>query len=192
MRSKLIVGVDLDGVLADCIGEWLVQFNFLTGSKLLRSDLKTYTISNHVAPKHKDFAMKVFEREDFFSNLPLITGAKEGVKALIKAGYEVVFVTKAVGNHPNILAGKSKWIKKHFPDQLESTIFCSDKSLVNVDYLIDDSVDQIEGINLVNYGTGILFGCHHNESFIDWAIIEVALDNEKGLNTQFLDTYIKS
>ena len=61
--------------------------------------------------------------------------------------------------HLNSFAAKYEWLKEHFPFISElNFVFCGDKSVINADFLIDDSPRHFKNFK----GKGILFTAPHN------------------------------
>ena len=84
-------------------------------------------------------------------------GTPEVIQEL-QTRYEV-FITTAAMEVPSSFNAKFRWLKRHFPFIPASHIvFCGDKSVLAVDYLIDDNVRHFERLQ----GEGIVFTAPHN------------------------------
>jgi 5'(3')-deoxyribonucleotidase len=60
---------------------------------------------------------------------------------------------------PTSFVAKYEWLKEHFSFLNEMNfVFCGDKSILRVDYLIDDNVRHFKRF----IGQGILFSAPHN------------------------------
>lgn len=70
-----------------------------------------------------------------------------------------VFIITAAMEHPGCLAPKLDWVTRHLPffDPLK-LVFCGDKSIAQVDYLVDDSPRHFERLG----GTGVVFTAPKN------------------------------
>jgi 5'(3')-deoxyribonucleotidase len=70
-----------------------------------------------------------------------------------------VFITTAAMEVPSSFNAKFRWLARHFPFIPSSHIvFCGDKCVLAVDYLIDDNARHFERLQ----GEGILFTAPHN------------------------------
>jgi 5'(3')-deoxyribonucleotidase len=79
------------------------------------------------------------------------------VRALAQR-YEV-FIATAAMEVPTSFADKFEWLDEHFPFIPPShRIFCGDKGVLDVDYLIDDSARQFANFR----GTPLLFSAPAN------------------------------
>lgn len=72
--------------------------------------------------------------------------------------YEI-YITTAAMEFPSSFTAKYEWLREHF-DFLDEMnfVFCGDKSIIHVDYLIDDNARHFEHFS----GQGILFTAPHN------------------------------
>jgi 5'-nucleotidase len=70
-----------------------------------------------------------------------------------------VFVASAATEFPTSFNDKLAWLERHLPQiARHKVIFCGEKSVLNVDYLIDDTPQHFEGFR----GVGLLFDAPHN------------------------------
>ena len=93
----------------------------------------------------------------FFADLEPIAGGCEVVRELALR-YEV-FVASAAMEVPTSLGAKYDWLRRHLPFIPPSHIvFCGDKSVLGVDFLIDDTPRHFERFA----GTPLLFDAPHN------------------------------
>jgi hypothetical protein len=70
-----------------------------------------------------------------------------------------VFIATAVMEFPGSFAAKFRWLAQHFPFIPPSHIvFCGDKSILSVDYLIDDNDRHFRRF----HSQGVLFTAPHN------------------------------
>ena len=84
-------------------------------------------------------------------------GSQEVLRDL-SANYDIFVVTAAM-EVPCSLAPKFAWLQQHFPFlPPDHFVFCGNKGIIAADYLIDDSVYQLERFQ----GQGILFTCPAN------------------------------
>jgi 5'-nucleotidase len=133
MRSKQVVYVDMDNVLADYKTAYLEAIAKYPDVKYPQSQY------------------------GFFLDLPTIENSIESVKEISKMGYDVWFASAPSYMNPMCLSEKNMWIRKHFGTEwTKKLILIHDKSLLKGDFLIDDDNQNgqpnFEGIH-IHFGT---------------------------------------
>jgi len=151
------VAIDMDEVLADAVGKHLRRYNETFDARLTPENLVGCGI-NGCVPAERVAATEALLREpSFFRDLDCIAESVETVRALGER-YDV-FVASAAMEVPTSFADKYAWLREHFPFIPPSHIvFCGDKSVVDADYLIDDSPRQLARFK----GQPLLFDAPHN------------------------------
>lgn len=185
--KPIIIGFDVDDVLAALCKEWFFQYNVLFNDSVKQEDVRSWDVSKYLKKASKDQLFSLLSHPEFYTHVEVIPGALETVnwcRSQYNAdGYRkfrVVFVTSCLtgtmvdqkfewlirngffGYVENDWETRKKLMKDYFP--------VSDKSLVRTDLLIDDNVDNC----LSGAGMAILFNAHHNED------ISVACDRAVG------------
>ena len=85
-----------------------------------------------------------------------LAGTGDGVAGSSRSS---IFVASAAMEHPVSFTAKFEWLREHFPDIAPShCVFCGDKGVLGVDYLIDDSSYQLVRFR----GEPIIFTAPHN------------------------------
>lgn len=144
---KRVIGVDVDGVCADLMPEWLRRYNRDFGDSLMPHDITEWNITRFVKPAAREKIFDYLHDADLYDQVEPIAGALEGVQQIRSDGSRVVFITSAVTGH----AGqKLLWLRRHgflscrnpYPcrDYFEGT----DKALLNVHALIDDRLSTVK------------------------------------------------
>lgn len=139
----MIIGVDVDGVVADLNTEWLRRIN--------AAQLTTYSVEDIT-----EWDMKCVSRDgydvyqhlrdpDLYDHVRPYRGALEAIEVLRDVGHRVVFVTScSVGKYD----AKERWLVRHgfLPDHYVQPDFypANDKSLIRADVLIDDAPHNLE------------------------------------------------
>lgn len=137
------IGIDLDSVLNNLHEEWLRRYNEDYNDNLTPKDIKSFDIHKYV--KCGMQIHKYLNEVGFFRNLKPMPHAQEITKKLIRY-YDVYVVT---ATSPNNALEKSLWLREHFPHlNIDKLILSKDKSIINIDLLIDDAVHNI--INFPN------------------------------------------
>lgn len=155
--NKLKVGIDLDMVLNNLNRKWVDFYNKEYNDNLTLEDIKTWGIDEYTKPECGKNIFKFLAIPGFFRDLDIQPNAQEVVKWL-QEHYEVYILS---ASHYAVTGDKGAWLTEHFPFiNYQNIIFCHNKSLVKLDYLIDDY-----GKNLDTFtGQGLLFDTHHNQS----------------------------
>jgi 5'(3')-deoxyribonucleotidase len=84
-------------------------------------------------------------------------GAVEAVKDLME-DFDVYIVSAAM-EFPLSLYEKQQWLQEHFPFiSWKNIIFCGDKSIIDVDFLIDDHCKNLDFCK----GKPLMFTAFHN------------------------------
>ena len=174
--ETLRIAVDMDEVLTDTLGKQLRLYNQRYGTSASHSDLYGNNLVDITPEPHKEWLRSMLHDPGFFADLDPLPGALEGMERL--CAQHDVFIASAATQFPNSFNEKIAWLKLYLPQiPLNRIIFCGDKSILNVDYLIDDSAYHFEGLR----GVGLLFDAPHNQHQRDyfrvhgWPEVEAAI-----------------
>ncbi|MFD1737008.1 5'-3'-deoxyribonucleotidase [Bacillus salitolerans] len=150
------IAIDMDEVMADFLTKHLDLYNQSFNDNLTVQDLNGVRLWHLRSEKYNEIIDLVNE-PSFFRDLGVMEDSQEVILELSKH-YEI-FIASAAMEHPNSFLAKYEWLKEHFPFLSDKNfVFCGDKSIVNADYLIDDSIRQLTNFR----GQGILFSAPHN------------------------------
>mgnify|MGYP000121489099 CR=1 FL=1 len=130
------LGIDLDDVL-NCFNEgWIAAYNNLSGDALTVEDITAWDIDRFVKPKWKGRIFpEIVLKPGFFAGLPEREGAADFLKWAC-ARFDTCIVS---ASQCATVPEKAEWLRAHFPFfQLENFIPCWDKSLLRLDFLLDD------------------------------------------------------
>lgn len=128
------VGVDCDDVLYLCNGYacQLANETYQFEPPLSTDEITTWGKRGD----RSDIIMQYYERPEFVASQPLIPGAKEFIRKLMKIAD--VYIITAV--EPKIMSVRMQRILEDFPEiPKENIIMGYQKSLIHVDFLLDDS-----------------------------------------------------
>jgi 5'(3')-deoxyribonucleotidase len=165
---KPIVLLDVDGVLADFVGPYLDVVNSLTFDKGItlmrhqREDVKTWRISESLGLTDEIKAavdVKV-KSVGFCAGLPVIDGAKEGVKALQEISE--VYIATSPWKGPHWSHERAEWLEKHFGIEQDRVMQGKAKFLLDGDVLIDDKASTVGRWVARHPGFGLLWSTSHN------------------------------
>lgn len=141
------IGIDLDSTMNNLEQVWLERYNLD-----FKDNLKEwYTWDVHKYVK-KECGKKIYDylhEPNFFYNLDIKPNVKEVIDFL-SSKYELYVPT---AYSADTCLDKVNWIKKHNLNiKEENVIFINNKSLLDLDYLIDDgphNFNNFKGIGLV-------------------------------------------
>lgn len=160
-RSPIVVFVDVDGVCADLMTEWVRRYNRDFEDALTPEDFTTWSVGSHVKPQAKEQMWGYLHDQDLYENVQPIEGALAGVCEMRRRGYRVVFATST-----NLYqsGAKLRWLVRHGFLVLEhgtiskDYIEVHDKSLLCGDALVDDGPHNLAGF----LGFCVLYAAPHN------------------------------
>lgn len=174
---KKRIAIDMDETICDSLARHLEWYNRKFETQLTKEDTKGARIYQVIPQEHLEEVKSHPNHPDFFRDLVPFDGAIEAIRHL-SLSYDIFFVTAAM-EYPASFNAKYEWLKKHvtFVDHL-NFVFCGDKSIINADYLIDDTPKHLDTFD----GEGILFNAPHNveatgyQRVHDWSEILEILD----------------
>lgn len=147
----------MDEVIADALSEYLSRYNADFGQNLTKADLMGQRLADLVAPEHWPRLDSYFDDASFFTNLEVMENSQDVVRELA-AQYDIFIVTAAM-EIPRSFAPKFEWLQRHFPFiPPDNYVFCGNKAVIAADYLIDDSVYQLQRFE----GQGVIFTSPRN------------------------------
>jgi 5'-nucleotidase len=164
----VIIKVDVDGVVADLITEWLRLYNEDWHDDLTQEKVTAWSMTEFVkaecGPKIYDY----LNRPDLYDRVEPIKGALRGVRELDKMA-RVVYVSDCT---PVSARTKAEWLKRHgfmeygqYIGMVKQTgDYHSDKRLIRGDIVIDDAPHNLTG----GWGYPLLFDAHHNQECISF------------------------
>lgn len=143
---KLIVGVDVDEVCANLLGEWLRRYNRVYDDCKTPEDIRGWGMPENVKPECGARIYDILREPDLYDHILPIDGARGAVLKMREVGHRVVFVTSCTTGTTD---AKVRWLERwgflpSGPKVHKDFVACSDKALVNVDVLFDDNVETIE------------------------------------------------
>jgi 5'-nucleotidase len=151
------IAIDMDEVIADALSEYLDRYNTDFNANLTKQDILGKRLTDLVPLEHVSRVRTYFEDETFFRDLAVMEGSQEVIRELMDH-YEV-FIATAAMEVPCSFTPKFEWLQRHFPFlPTDHIVFCGHKGIIAADYLIDDSVYQLDRFR----GSGILFATAHN------------------------------
>lgn len=167
-------GMDLDGVLIPFHETVIDVYNKRYNDNLTVHDLDGEL--ENLSPDLFRKIIEIFNEPDWFTNLVPYSNAKDVVDRLIDKQFEIVVCTAPSRDangliNPLSAAEKFAWVKQWFPSLAHSVIVTKHKSLIKVDMLIDDTVN-----NIIKW-------CHEHPSGIGYLIDQPWNRKSKNLPT---------
>ncbi len=154
---QIRIAVDMDEVLADTLGKQLQIYNRHYGTSITADALEGLELADIVPDEHKEWVLQMLHAPGFFADLEPMEGALETMERLCRD--HKVYIASAATEFPSSFNDKMAWVARHLPKiPTHRIIFCGDKSIVDVDYLIDDTPGHFDGLR----GVGLLFDAPHN------------------------------
>lgn len=160
--NKIKIGLDLDSVLSDLLPYWLSFYNKDYSDNLKTTDIIAWETNLFVKPECGNKIFEYILNPSFFRNVPVMPNAQNVVGWLSTFDNIELYIVTAY--HPVACKDKADWLAEHFPCiNQKNIVFCNDKSMVNVDYLLDDSPYNHIGFK----GQYILFDTPYNQCLND-------------------------
>ncbi len=142
----LIIGVDVDGVVADLHTEWLRRYNEDFNDTLKVEDIAHWGITEIVKPECGKQMFRYLDGGDIYDDVKPIKGARTAIAILRSRGSRVVFVSSCITGTAD---AKCRWLEQHgFLEHGKYTqrdfITSADKSLIKAHWLVDDRAETLD------------------------------------------------
>lgn len=110
-------------------------------------DIKEYWMEKALPEEYRWIVPLAFEQSDMWKNVKMINGARQVIRKLYNEGHEIYFVTATTANN---FRKKISFLERNldfFPEGYvrHNAISLKRKQLLNVDFLIDDCLDNLLG-----------------------------------------------
>lgn len=153
-NGRQSIAIDMDGVIADTVAQFLTWYEREHGVRLERSVFDN-TPESEALPNGALY--RYVTTKGFFRDVPVMKGAVKAVQQLMRR-FDVYIVSAAM-EFPHSLYEKKCWLEDHFPFiSWTNIVFCGSKSIIGTDYLIDDHLKNLDNFG----GQPILFTAGHN------------------------------
>lgn len=160
--NKLVICIDVDGVLNDLMEKTIVMYNNKYNAHLSLEDFPDYDIFKDLPYDDAEKLLALWQEEELWNSLEPRKGSQRSIKKLVDDGHRVYFATST--HHKNF-AWKVEWLQHYFGVIPSKNIICiCNKGLLNCDVLIDDCVDNLLA-NKLCYR--VLFDCCWNQHIYD-------------------------
>lgn len=136
------IALDFDETLFPTLEKVIEIYNRRHGTNIELSQITTYSLYDSFEQTVADEFVELFVDKEVYSSLQPYKGAVRSVKAMIEQGNEVYVATSTDVRN---MEWKEELIQKHFPFiPKKNLIRIHDKSLLNVDVLVEDKLDNLK------------------------------------------------
>jgi 5'(3')-deoxyribonucleotidase len=159
--------LDCDGIVCDWIAPVVKGIYDLTGIKVT-SDMCGGWLQIHKLGLDKDQLRHVerfLEAEGFAASLPVLPGAREGMRELYAIGVPVTFVTSPWSSSKTWEWERRKWLRQNgfWNASLTTIVSTETKFLVHGDMFVDDNPKQVNQWKNNNRGPAFLWSTPWNQ-----------------------------
>lgn len=167
------IAVDMDGVLADLLPQWLDLYNIIWKDSLEVEDITKWRVKEVVKEEAEPFLENMLRIPNFYFALPRIEYSV-GILKELSLKHEIFIVTDPFVRES--VPQKVDWLAKHYPFiDKRNILFTGNKSIVKSDILIDDNPDNLKGFD----GYRILYDMPYNREYEEAIRVHNWLDIDK-------------
>ena len=138
----MIICVDMDSVLCNTQEVVVNIFNDRYGASYTLNDFTNYDISECLNKKDSINMKNIYSEPGLYDRVSTLSGAKNAIQKLKKAGHEIYIVTNAI---PSTFEEKVNWIKYNFDIDESNIISMKHKWLLKCDVMVEDNLDNLLG-----------------------------------------------
>jgi 5'(3')-deoxyribonucleotidase len=136
----MIVGMDVDDVVADLLTEWLRRYNLRSGDNLTPEDIDTWDLTKVCKGMPQQDFYDILHEGDLYDHVMPHAGAHRMITEILSMGCRVVYISSCVGLTAFY---KQEWLQRmgflSAKNKYRDFVAAHDKSLVTgVDVLFDD------------------------------------------------------
>lgn len=136
------IALDFDETLFPTLERVIEIYNKRHNSNLEFTQVTTYNLYDSFSTSIADELIELFTDKDVYNNLQPYKGAIRAVKSLVEQGYEIYVATASDVKN---IEWKEELLQKHFPFIPKNNLIrIYNKSLLNVDVLVDDNIDNLK------------------------------------------------
>ncbi len=120
----MIIGIDVDDVLADFMNSMIKYHNDRYNTDYSREDFKTYNLWETIGGNEEDTVKKIYDfyHTSHFDNIPPTEGSQDAVKELNKNNVLRVITSRPYDLHDQTL----KWLDRYFLGKFEEAHFTNE------------------------------------------------------------------
>lgn len=137
----LRIAIDFDSTLFPTMDRVLEIYNKRHGTNIELSQITAYDLHDSLPYDIAEELLSIFVEKDAYDNLQPYKGAVRAVKTLVEHGCEIYVATSTDVRN---MGWKEDLLQKHFPFIPKNNLVrIYDKSLLNIDVMIDDKMDNL-------------------------------------------------
>ena len=137
----LRIAIDFDGTLFPTIEKVFEIYNKCHGTNVNLSQITAYSLYDSFSADVADELLELFVEKDVYNNLQPYKGSIRTIKTLVERGHEIYIATSSDIRN---MEWKEELLQKHFPFiPKDNLIRIHNKSLLNVDVLVEDKLDNL-------------------------------------------------
>ncbi len=138
----LRIAIDFDSTLFPTMERVIELYNKRHSTSLDMSQITMYNLHDNFPADVADELIELFVEKELYSSLQPYKGAIRAVKALAEQGHEIYIATSTDVRN---MEWKEELLQKHFPFiPKKNLIRIHNKSLLNVDVLVEDKLDNLK------------------------------------------------
>lgn len=136
----MLIGLDLDGVMADWDGYLDAQLDLVPElHDFPRQPARGWNTFAEADARHKKAVYQILEHPEYYGSLEPIPGALDAARKMRADGHDIVFVSSPWESNPMGYQAKADWLNRHLGGWARKNLYLgSDKTLVICDVLVDD------------------------------------------------------
>ena len=139
-KTRKKVAIDLDGVIWDLVRPWIIYYNLLYEDSVSYEEILEYDLSKTMTKASYDEIKSILKKKSFWNSVFPFEYAVEYLYKINK-DFDLYIAT---ATSYEIATVKIKRFLKLFPFISSNQIICiHNKSLLDVDWLIDDCADNL-------------------------------------------------
>ena len=140
--NSIKLALDLDGVIWDLVKPWVYVYNVLYDDNIKIEDIKEYKLSNTLSKATSEELHNILLDKSFWDYVIPFKYSKEYLNKMNNE-FDLYIATKTDYRIYDIKVNR---FLKLFPFIKPEQIICIDnKSLLDVDWLVDDCIDNLNG-----------------------------------------------
>ena len=142
-NDRFLIGVDVDGVVADLVGGLLDIIHQRSGQRILPEQITGFEFQKSMDEQLWLLAQEILIEPGFAKSLKPYPHAVDGITQLRNLG-RVVFVTSPFVKNPTWAYERGCWLRHHTDADWKDIVHIDDKSVFGGDVLIDDAPHQLK------------------------------------------------
>jgi 5'(3')-deoxyribonucleotidase len=152
------IAIDMDQVIANMYKKLAVSYNELFGANMTEEEFLNAPQDSLSKEQFKLLLGKAND-PDYYRDMELMDPDAVEVIRELNEHFDIYIATAAM-EVPGSFNAKYDWLREHFPFlDTQKFVFCGTKAVIHTDYLIDDSLNQLQ----VFSGQGILYSMPYNK-----------------------------